>query len=424
MRIVLTTLGSYGDVNPYVGLALGLKARGHEPIIATSPFYRGYIECEGIGFHPVRPDLDPGDRALLARVMDRRRGTEFLVRDLLIPSLDDTWADLSAAVEGADLVITHPITFAGPIVAREHRLPWISTVLAPMSFFSRYDLPVFPQAAWMKRLERVPGAARALVALARSATRQWTDPVHALAARRGLSPAGNPVFEGQHSPGLVLALFSPLLADPQPDWPPHVRVTGPVLYNGPAQHALGDELTRFLDAGEPPVVFTLGSSAVGSAGRFYEVSAEAARRAGRRAILLVGSHAENRAVGTTSSDVLLVDHAPHSALLPRAAATVHQGGIGTLHQALRAGRPMLITPFAHDQPDNAHRAARLGAARVVPLGRYTARHVSAELERLLSDPAVAAKARDVGAAMRREDGVAAACDAIDAYAPHPRATIR
>lgn len=416
MRIVITTLGSFGDINPYVGLALELKARGHEPVIATSAFYRGYIEREGIGFRAVGPDVNPGDRALLARVMDARRGTEYLIRELLMPSLDEAWADLSAVAADADLLITHPVTFVGPIVARERKLPWVSTVLAPMSFFSRHDLPVFPQATWMKRLERVPGAARALVAIAKGATRAWTEPVRALAARRGVPLNGDPIFEGQHSPDLVLAMFSPLLADPQPDWPAHVRITGPVYYNGPNQDHLSDELERFLDAGSPPVVFTLGSSAVGSAGPFYEVSAEAARRAGRRAVLLVGSHAENRTAGIASNDVLLVDHAPHAALLPRAAATVHQAGIGTLHQALRAGRPMLITPFAHDQPDNAHRAARLGAARIVPLQRYTVRRVAAELDRLLSDPSVAARAADIGAAMRREDGVAAACDAIEAYA--------
>jgi UDP:flavonoid glycosyltransferase YjiC (YdhE family) len=413
-RIVITTFGSYGDVNPYVGLALGLRERGHEPVIATSPFYRDYVERAGIAFHPVRPDVDPNDRALVARIMDARRGTDFIIRDLLLPSLRDAYEDLSTAAAGADLLVTHPITFAGPIVAEERALAWVSTVLAPMSFFSVHDLPVFPPMPWAKRLERIPGAARLLVGLARTATRSWMEPVRRLRAERGLAPAGDPIYEGQHSPELVLALFSRVLGAPQPDWPEHVRITGPILYNGPPQHGLPEELERFLQAGPAPVVFTLGSSAVSAAGTFYEESAAAAHRAGQRAVLLVGRHAGNRPRDRLSDTIIAVDHAAHAALLPRAAATVHQGGIGTLHQALRAGRPMLIVPYAHDQPDNAHRAARLGVGRVLGPRRYTADRAAAELRELLRDPSYAERASATAATMRTEDGVASACDAIEA----------
>src|SRR5690606_22021987 len=156
---------------PYLGLARGLKARGHEPVLAMPAFYRSTVESEGIAFHPVRPDLDPADRRTVARIMDAKRGTGFIVRELLLGSLRDTYADLTEAVRGADLLISHPITFAAPVVAQRLPLPWISSVLAPMSFFSVHDLPVFPPMPWAKRLERVPGAAKALVYLAKSVTR-------------------------------------------------------------------------------------------------------------------------------------------------------------------------------------------------------------------------------------------------------------
>lgn len=413
-RIVITSFGSYGDVNPYLGLALALRARGHEPVMATSPFYRDYVQAEGIAFRPIGPDINPNDRALLAKVMDANRGTEFLVRDLLMPGLREAYRDLAVAVEDADLLVTHPITFAGPILAQERGLRWASTVLSPISFFSPNDLPVVPPAPWLKGIERVPLAADAFVYLAKAASRPWTRAVDALRAERGLGRGEHPIFEGQHSPHLVLAMFSHVLGAPQRDWPANVRITGGIPYNGPAAaRQLATELGAFLNAGPAPIVFTLGSAAVGVAGRFYEESAKTARRLGARAVLLVGSHEANRLAGAPSADVLVIDHAPHASLMPRASVNVHQGGVGTLHQALRAGRPMLVVPFAHDQPDNAYRAAQLGVARALAARRYSAERAHDALERLLGDVEYTQRAHDVGAVVRAEDGAGTACDAIE-----------
>jgi UDP:flavonoid glycosyltransferase YjiC (YdhE family) len=412
-RIVLATFGSHGDLNPFVGLARGLAARGHHAVVATSPCYRAAVERAGVGFHAVRPDGDPTDRALVARIMDGRRGTEFLVRDYLLPRLRESADDLAQALPGTDLLISHPITWAAPLLAEARGLPWASVVLAPISLFSAHDLPVFPEAGWVKHLEALPGVSRALVGLVKGVTRPWMEPVRQLRRELGLPPGGHALFDGQHSPHLVLALFSPMMAAPQPDWPKRVRVTGAVPYNGPADEPLSPELEAFLQAGPPPLVFTLGSSAVAAAGPFYERSAAATRALGMRAVLLTGSHEENRLRITPGDDILVVDHAAHARLLPRAAATVHQGGIGTLHQALRAGVPMLVVPFAHDQPDNAHRAEQLGVAHVVTPRRYTVTRATRELGRLLGDPGYARRAREVGARVAAEDGVAAAVDAIE-----------
>ena len=206
-----------------------------------------------------------------------------------------------------------------------------------------------------------------------------------LRARHGLPPGGNPLIEGQYSPHLNLALFSRVMAEPQPDWPARTRVTGFVFYNGPAALAARSS-RRFSTAGPPPVVFTLGSSAVGAAGRFYHESAAAAARLGVRAVLLTGGFAANQPARVPDG-VLLVDRAPHQLLFPRARAVVHQGGAGTTAQALRAGCPMLVVPHSHDQPDNAYRVTRLGVARTLYPKRYTAARAAHELRRLLDDPA-------------------------------------
>ena len=412
-RILIACWGSFGDVYPYVGLAFALKERGHHPLLVTAEFYRPLIESLGFEFHPMGPTIDPTDHAIVERVLDPVRGADTLVKQLLLPSLGSDYAALERAALRADLMVTHPITFAAPIVAQARRLPWVSTVLAPMSFFSATDVPVLAPAPCLARLDRVGSwYGRLLSRFVRASTVRWMKPVFDLRRQLGLPAGGHPLFEGQFSPTLTLALFSRVLASPQMDWPPNVVVTGSVFYNGP--ESIQPALKEFLEAGPPPVVFTLGSSAVAAAGRFYEESVEAVRRLRVRAVLLTGGFERNVPRGHVDGDTFVADRAPHQLLFPSAVAVVHPGGAGTLAQALRAGRPMLVVPHAHDQPDNAARAARLGVARTLRPQRYRAARVARELEQLLSDRRVQVRADEVGAIVRSEGGAATAAAALDA----------
>jgi UDP:flavonoid glycosyltransferase YjiC (YdhE family) len=361
----------------------------------------------------VRPDLDPNDRALLARVMDRTRGTEALF-ELIMPHFRESYQDLLVATDGADLLVTHPIAFAGPVIAEQRQLPWVSMVLSPMSFFSVHDFPVLPPMPGLRHLTSAStSVARVLGRASRAMSRRWMEPVWQLRQQLGLSRGAHPIFEGQHSPALVLAMFSRVLGDPQKDWPPNVLVTGAVRYDGPADDAgLTEELQHFLDDGDPPVVFTLGSAAVGAAGSFYEESARAAIQLGRRAVLVIGRHEENRPRGRLPSSILVTGYARYSRLFPRAVAVVHQGGMGTTHQALAAGHPTVIVPFSHDQPDNAHRVERLGISRTVYPHAYRAAKVERALRELLARREALRRAGEIGDVVRSERGAAGACDAI------------
>jgi UDP:flavonoid glycosyltransferase YjiC (YdhE family) len=159
-------------------------------------------------------------------------------------------------------------------------------------------------------------------------------------------------------------------------------------------------------------VFTLGTSAVATAEDFFRESLDAVRRIGARAVFLAGSHPQGLP-DKLPAGVMAVTYAPHSEVFPRAAAIVHHGGAGTTAQAMRAGRPMLAVPFAHDQFDNAARVRRLGIGEVLRRGRYNGRRAASRLERLLRRPSYAEAAATVGERVRNEDGAGAAADAIE-----------
>jgi UDP:flavonoid glycosyltransferase YjiC (YdhE family) len=226
---------------------------------------------------------------------------------------------------------------------------------------------------------------------------------------------GDPLFEGQFSPYGTLAMFSEVLAEPQPDWPPRTHITGFPFHDAdevdaPAMRALD----AFLAEGPPPIVFTLGSSAVFDARNFYLQAVEIARRLGRRAVLLTGRQAGDQGLGELSPHALATAYAPPSTVFPQAAAVVHQGGVGTLAQTMRAGRPMLVVPFSHDQPDNAERAEKLGIARSVPRAKFSVDRGVEALGDLRDDPREARAAKDGAARIAQEEGVGAACERIEA----------
>ncbi len=421
MRIVFSTYGTFGDVNPLVSLSLELKRRGHHPVLAVPEMFRPKVEPLGIGFAPVRPEQDPNDTRLIAMIYDIKHGTETGLRQFLFPSLRDSYSDLLAAVQadgGADLLVTGELAYAAPLVAEKTGIPWASYVLAPFSFFSAYDPPVLPPYPTLARVqEKVPALGHVVARFARFVTRQWPEPVYALRRELGLPRGKDPIFDAKHSDRLALALFSSVFGSPQPDWPSSVKITGFAFYDGSGDEGrLEPALAAFLDSGPPPLVFTLGSAAVMHAGDFYEQSAAAAERLGQRAVLLVGADDRNLPKRKLPDTICVARYAPYSKIFPRASVLIHQGGIGTTAQALRAGRPMLVMPYSHDQPDNARRVRRLGLAEVLSRKAYKAQPAAELISRLLSDPTYQRRATAVAAQVQAENGTAAACDALEAAA--------
>lgn len=419
LRIVFATIGSFGDLHPYIALSLELNRRGHRAMIAASEVYRDKIRALGIDFHPIGPDFNrvqavPG---LVDQVLHPRTGAETLIRDVMMPNLRDSYADLSAAAEGSDLLVSHPLTFAVRLVAETQGKRWASTFLAPFTALSAHDPSMMAEIPFLDLLRPLgPPLFRQIYHHVMQRAHDWCAPWHAFRAELGLPPAADdPLFAGQHAPDLALGLFSPLLGAPQPDWPRNSMATGFAFHDDDSQAGLPPDLAAFLDDGPPPLVFTLGTTMIRRPGSFFEDSLKAARRLGQRAVLLVGSNPPVPP-GLLSDEAIAVAYAPFSTLFPRAAAIVHQGGVGTTGQAMRAGRPMLVVPFGYDQPDNAARVTRLGIARSLPIGRYTASCAADLLGILLGQPSYRRRAAEIGRKIAAETGTKTACDALIALA--------
>jgi UDP:flavonoid glycosyltransferase YjiC (YdhE family) len=413
MRIILSTFGSFGDIHPYMAIALELQGRGHVPVIATMHGYRESIEAAGLLFAPIRPDVPfPKEQSseLVEKIMEPKTGPRFLTEGLIFPAVRDSYADLLKVVEGADLLITHPAAPAGPLVARKSGMPWISTVLAPFSFYSSYDPPVPPFWQWTRKLSVLGPDVMGFLLRVMKGTYK-AKAVTDFRDELGLPDTGNPMFEGQHSQTLVLALFSELFGQRQPDWPKQTEITGFCFYDVNPNVEIPIELMHFLDNGAPPIVFTLGSSAVWVARDFFEQSIKAAKLIGRRAVLLVGD--ERNLPHALPEGIIALDYLPYQTLLPRACAVVHHGGVGTTSHGLLAGVPTLIVPFAFDQSDNAEHAFKMGTSRTLYRDKYDAPRVASELEELLRRPSYARRALEVSQRLKQENGPARAADLIE-----------
>lgn len=276
-RIVLTLWGSDGDLFPFVSIAQGLQSRGHQVTIASPAAHRSTVERAGVRFAAIRPDVPD---SFPVGFTDPRRAGQVLIRQVILPCLKDTYTDLISVCRGTDLIASHVLSFAVPLVAEQLKVPWISIILQPMSLFSKHDPPYLPSLPWLYSLRRAGvWPYSALWALIRASRRSWFTPVDNIRREFGLGPsAGNSIF----SPWLLpmwsgtLAAFSCEFARWQPDWPQPSWVTGFVWTD--TRRVLSARLQEFLEKKDAPVVFTLGDSTSRFPGDFYGQSLEAVRR--------------------------------------------------------------------------------------------------------------------------------------------------
>ena len=411
-RIVLSTLGSLGDLNPKIALAIELKRRGHEVVLNTWEGYREKSESLGFEFSPLRPDIDPTDKELTKKAMDARTGPEMVIREIVFPHLREMYDDIAAACQSADLLINGELIYVAGSLAEKTGIKWITTSLQPLSMFSSTDPNVYPTAEFLEYLRPLPAFFHEnLFSFMKWTIRDWFEPFKQFRRDLGLSDTVDPVFVDKYSKTLHLAMFSRAIAKPQADWFSPTLQTGFCFYDESNSIALEPKLEAFLKNSEPPIVFTLGSAAVLDARDFFDESVKAAKLLGRRAVLIYGS--ENDPPKGLDDNIVGFPFAPYSLVFPYAACVVHQGGIGTTSQVLRAGKPHVFIPFSHDQPDNAARCRRAGVAEIIRREQYHAATASRILKEILADPKYLSTASELKRIVNSESGTVTACDAIE-----------
>jgi UDP:flavonoid glycosyltransferase YjiC (YdhE family) len=415
MRILLLTIGSYGDVHPFVGLAQRLRQRGHDASVATNPFFRRLVDAAGVPFHPLGTRDQYERWTANADIWHPRKGGPAILGGVAealrhVYGAVAKFSDPEGVVAGSSLAV-------GALTACEHLGRRYATVhLAPICIRSHQQMPRLPggpslhwMPAWMRR-KFWEGADKWFI------DPPIIPPLNRMRHDLGLEPVERLMNAHWHAPMLTVGMWPGWFAPPAPDWPTQVQLAGFPMYDESDVTPLDDELRRWLDAGEKPIAFTPGS-AMRFGLRFFSAAAEACRRLGRRGVLLT-RHPE-QIPPHLPEGVRHVAFAPFGQLLPRCAALVHHGGIGSTAQALRAGIPQLIMAMSHDQPDNGERIRRLHCGDWTTPRAFTARRVARQLRHLLGDPRVAEGCRSAARQFDHADGLGVACDLLERLAQQP-----
>jgi rhamnosyltransferase subunit B len=376
--VIVMPIGSHGDLHPFLGIATALRRRGHAVKFIANGYYESLVRALGLEFVPLGTAEEFLAVARDPDIWHWRRGMNMIGQTMIeaIPACHR--AIMEHAVVGKTVLVYSTLAFGARLAQETLGLSGVSVHLSPAVFSSDYESPKLPGIpAWLPR-----PAKRIAIHLAHLvADRIFGRPLNAYRKQLNLPPVRNFLRDWCHSPQRVIGLFPSWYAAPQPDWPKQTVLTDFPLFDEKEVTPLPEEVARFLDAGSPPIVFTPGS-AMFQGQRFFAAAVEACGILNRRGLLLT-RHAE-QVPRDLPSGVIHAAYAPFSQLLPRSAALVHHGGIGSTAQAMAAGVPQLMMPMGYDQPDNALRVRRLGVGDWLSRRQFTGRRVARKLDSLLS----------------------------------------
>ena len=392
MRVLIVTLGSRGDVQPYIALGQGLQAAGHQVKIATHCNFRVFVESHGLAFAPIEADMqvlmntDGGRRMWLAGGNTALYAQRFfrtvkpLTRLIAQNCLD--------ACREVDIVLGSMLGYWVVYGAAEKLgLPLHAAYLQPMHPTGLYPNAMFkPLAPSVKNRDRYnlfsyEAFNRVLWLLAASMYNDARKHVLGLPPLKYQDLFGDLIHRG--GPQVLYGYSSHVLPE-DPVWPERIRVTGFWYLDPPGHWQPPAHLVKFLEGGPPPVYVGFGSMSSCRPQETADTVVEALQMAGVRGVLLSGW--AGLQPSKLPSSVIQIDEAPHSWLFPQVSAVVHHSGVGTLAAALRAGAPQVPVPFSADQPFWAHTLTELGvAASPIPHKRLTAKKLAAAITQVTSE---------------------------------------
>jgi len=427
MKITLITLGSRGDVQPYIPLAKGFQNAGYEITLATHEIFRDFVESHSIPFATVAGNPQ--------EVMQGEGGIKWLesgrnplkmirrMREVVTEYLYEMAADCISATEGADAVFYSMLGFmAGPSLMEKFNIPGMGVYLQPLNPTHEQPIMMFPETP-----EWVPASGffnwhgynvvntltdiffRGLINDVRE--QQMNLPRYRHSFRKAI-----------HLPYPIAHGFSPTVYPKPSDWGEHLNIGGYWFLH--EDYTPPTEFVDWLESGEAPIYFGFGSMTNRDPEQTTEIIQEAVRQTGKRCVLLSGW------AGIGNSDlpdtIYKIDSVPHNWLFPQMAAIVHHGGAGTTASALRCGKPTIIVPHFADQPFWAQRVYELGVSpKPIPRKLLTVENLVAAIETAISDTAMQRRAAEIGEQIAQEDGVQETIRFFEEYVlTHPMPTAR
>lgn len=391
MKIVIPTIGSRGDVQPFIALAQGLIRAGHTVTLASHPLMKTLVEAHGVPFAPIGPDIDLARE--VAAIRHRARHVALgLIEGMRFgfKMLERSHDDILAQCQDVDLVVVPTAVAAGKNEAELLDLPYLSVTLMPWAIpWDDLDRPL------VKRI--VYGTMDRLVHLI------TTRPLNRIRQRQGLAPVGK---EGFGSARLNLVPVSPAVYAPNPLWEAHHRMVGYWFAAAPDEWQPPADLLTFLNKGEPPVLISLGAMSLGRGDALESASlfVHAIQQADVRAIIQGWETGIEQL--TLPPTIYAASSLPHSWLLPQCAGVVHHGGFGTTSAGLRAGVPALVIPHIADQFYWGQQVYELGVGpKPIRRAKLNTEALVVSLDELVRDEKLRATASTIGAQIRFENGV-------------------
>jgi UDP:flavonoid glycosyltransferase YjiC (YdhE family) len=410
-HFIITALGSYGDVHPMVGLGCALASRGHRVKIITNPYFEDVVTGAGLELVPLGERDEYGRLSEHPDLWHPVRGPRLVLSYASARKLRPLYELLVANYVAGDTVFcAHTMDMASRTAGEKLGAPCASVLFAPGVLWTVHDSPRLKGALlgpwvprWLKQLQ--------FTVVDQFIMGRLLGPeINGLRRELGLAKVKRIFSDWLFAGDLVLGLFPDWFGPLQPDWPTNVKAVGFPLWDAPGEQKLPDDVRAFLDAGSPPIAFSPGS-ANKVAHSFFAAGVDACQRLGRRGILL--TKYDHQLPAKLPKSVKHVGFVPMSRLLPRTAAIVHHGGIGSCGQSFAAAVPQVIRPMSYDQFDNSRRVVRLGVGAEISVRQFSGERVAAAISKLLSSRDVATRCRELAAKCNGRESLTAACVALE-----------
>jgi rhamnosyltransferase subunit B len=406
--ILLCTIGSAGDVYPFICIGEELKKRGFRVVLITSQYFETQARSAGLEFFGLGSLEDYQSIIQDPDLWTPDKGFKVFAERVVFPVMEPAYEIIAGFDPSETILVAQGQFFAAHIAHEKLGFPFITIHLQPAAFRSVHEFPLLP-------ISLPPFAIRGLFSLIDSLVldKLFAPNINRFRQSLGLPPI-HKIFGGwMHSPQLNLGLFPEWFAHLQPDWPPQTQLTSFVYYgkqNG--NQGLPEELETFLSAGSAPIIFTAGT-AMKHAEKFFLDCIEACQLVGQRGILLT-QHPE-QLPAELPQGIQHFAYLPFSKVLPRAAALIHHGGIGTTAQAIAAGIPQVIRPMAHDQPDTAARVEKLGIGVSLSPQKFNAASLAEKLNALVTSQAVLERCKTYAGRVHPDQSLNETCMIIENF---------